>query len=104
AVPFPARAVRGGVPVPWRLWETHVAVVRHLPGTDEIEDHASRHALVRWCAAIADSAAFNSAIIVVIVANAVVLGLETFDGIAERHGGWLNALDRTFLSIFIAEL
>jgi voltage-gated sodium channel len=53
---------------------------------------------------LVDSAAFNTAIIAVIVANAVVLGLQTYPGIVERHGDTLNLLDDVFLTIFVIEL
>lgn len=76
----------------------------HLPGTDDIEDHASRHAVVRFCARLADSTAFNVAIFGVILANAVTLGLETYDEFYAEHHEILRALDRTFLAIFVAEL
>jgi len=79
-------------------------VASHLPGTDEIEDHTSRHAVVRLCARLADSTAFNVAIFGVILANAVTLGLETYDAIYAEHHGILRALDRTFLTIFVVEL
>ena len=76
----------------------------HLPGTDEVEDHRSPHALVRACAALADSTAFNLAIFAVIVANAVVLGLETYDAIEDSAGTLLSTLDRVFYGIFVVEI
>jgi hypothetical protein len=51
--------------------------MRHAPSTDDREDHDSRSALVRFCADLADSSAFNFFIFAVILANAAVLGLET---------------------------
>lgn len=73
--------------------------MRRLPSTDDWEDHESRSATVRACAALADSTAFNLAIFAVIVANAVVLGIETYED-------WdvLGVLDRVFLGIFVVEL
>jgi voltage-gated sodium channel len=76
----------------------------HLPSTDDPEAHDSRHAVVRLCAALADSKAFNVAIFVVIVANAVVLGLETYDGVVRDAGGLLRTLNDVFLGIFVVEL
>jgi voltage-gated sodium channel len=80
--------------------------VRRLPATDidEREHHDSRHALVRGCAALADSAAFTLGIFAVIVANAVVLGLETYDAIARDAGGLLDTLNQVFLAVFVVEL
>lgn len=76
----------------------------HLPGTDDVEDHRNPHAVVRACATLADSTAFNVAIFGVILANAIVLGLETYDAIEREHGALLSALDRTFYAIFVVEI
>lgn len=75
-----------------------------MPGTDEVEDHRSPHAVVRACAALADSTAFNLAIFGVILANAIVLGLETYDAIDDSAGALLSTLDRVFYGIFVVEL
>lgn len=72
--------------------------------TDYIEDHDSRSAIVRTCAAIADSVAFNVAIFGVILANAVVLGLETYPGVVRDAGGLLSTLNDVFLGVFVVEL
>ena len=56
------------------------------------------------CARIADSTSFNIAIFLVIVANAVVLGLETYDGIERDVGESLGLLNDVFLGIFVVEL
>jgi voltage-gated sodium channel len=76
----------------------------HLPGTDDVEDHRNPHALVRGCAALADSTAFNVAIFGVILANAIVLGLETYDTIERDHDALLSTLDRVFYAIFVVEI
>lgn len=47
---------------------------------------------------------FNHAIIVVILVNAITLGLETSPGIMARHGELLHRLDRVALAIFVVEL
>ena len=47
---------------------------------------------------------FNHAIIVVILLNAITLGLETSPGIMARHGELLHGLDRIALAIFVVEL
>jgi voltage-gated sodium channel len=74
--------------------------MRRLPSTDDWEDHESRSRVVRTCAALADSTAFNLAIFGVILVNAVVLGIETYDEDLEA----LHVLDRVFLGIFVVEL
>ena len=56
------------------------------------------------CARIANSTWFDAAIFAVIVANAVVLGLETYDSIEEDAGGLLDTLNDVFLGIFVVEL
>jgi voltage-gated sodium channel len=78
--------------------------MRHRPSTDEREHEDSRSPIVRTCARIADSPAFNVFIFVVIMANAVVIGLETYEGIVRDAGGLLNALNDVFLGIFVVEL
>ncbi len=55
-------------------------------------------------ARIADSDRFQAAIIGVIVLNAVLLGVETFDGVMERHGDTLQILNFAFLAVFVGEL
>ncbi len=71
--------------------------MRRSPSTDDREAHDSRSAIVRWCATLADSPAFNIAIFAVILANAVVLGLETYDGVVREAGDVLDALNDIFL-------
>lgn len=78
--------------------------MRRSPSTDDIEDHESRKPLVRACADLADSTAFNVAIFAVIIANAVVLGMETYPGAVREVGDVLSALNDVFLGIFVVEL
>lgn len=78
--------------------------MRRFPSTDDREHHDSRSAIVRGCARIADSSAFNLAIFGIILANAVVLGLETYPGVVREAGGLLRALNDVFLAIFVVEL
>jgi voltage-gated sodium channel len=59
-----------------------------------------RRALVR----LVDTPFFDGAILAVILANAVVLGLETYPGIAREHGDTLDLLNDVFLGIFVVEL
>jgi len=78
--------------------------MRRSPSTDEREHEDSRSPLVRHCARIADAPAFNLFIFAVIMANAVVIGLETYDGIVREAGGLLDTLNDVFLGIFVVEL
>jgi voltage-gated sodium channel len=58
----------------------------------------------RVCARIAESAAFQNAILGVILLNAVVLGLQTYDGIDRDYGDVLDLLNEVFLAVFVVEL
>lgn len=78
--------------------------MRRRPSTDDREHTESRSRIVRVCARIAESPAFNIAIFAVILANAVVLGLETYDGVVREAGGLLGTLNDVFLGIFVVEL
>ena len=51
-----------------------------------------------------ESSRFESAILVLIVINAITLGLETDAGIMARYGGVLHLLDRAILSVFAVEV
>jgi len=78
--------------------------MRRLPSTDDREHHDSRSRIVRVCADLADSSAFNLAIFAVILANAVVLGLETYPSVMREAGGLLRTLNDVFLGVFVVEL
>jgi len=78
--------------------------MKRSPSTDEREHEDSRSPIVRFCARTADSSAFNILIFAVILANAAVLGLETYDGIVREAGGLLTTLNDVFLAIFVVEL
>jgi voltage-gated sodium channel len=54
--------------------------------------------------AVVDSPEFQRVVIVVIAANAVVLGLETSAGLSAWFGGFLHVVDRVALLLFVAEL
>jgi voltage-gated sodium channel len=56
------------------------------------------------CARIANSGRFQAFIVGVILANAVVLGLQTYDEIEADAGSLLTTLDQVFLGIFVVEL
>ncbi len=53
---------------------------------------------------IADSGRFQGFIFAVIVANAAVLGMQTYEGAREAYGPVLRTLDSVFLGIFVVEL
>jgi voltage-gated sodium channel len=55
-------------------------------------------------ARVVDSPAFAAFVLGVIVANAVVLGLQTYDDVVEEYGGLLDLLNDVFLAFFVAEL
>ena len=53
---------------------------------------------------IVGSTAFDTVIIAVILANAVVLGLQTYPDVVAEHGDTLDLLNGVFLGIFVVEL
>ena len=59
-----------------------------------------RSALAR----LVDSAAFGSSVLVLILGNAAVLGLQTYERIERDYGGVLDALNNLFLAAFVVEL
>jgi voltage-gated sodium channel len=59
---------------------------------------------VRSLQRLVDSAAFNTTILTIIIANAVVLGLQTYDGVVDRWGDQLDFLNALFLAVFVVEL
>jgi voltage-gated sodium channel len=48
--------------------------------------------------------AVQNGILALIIVNAVVLGLETSASVMAQHGGWLGALDRAILAVFVVEI
>ncbi len=46
----------------------------------------------------------DQVLITLILINAVILGLETFPSVMERHGAWLKTLDMLILGVFVVEL
>jgi voltage-gated sodium channel len=53
---------------------------------------------------IVDSAVFATLVLAVILANAVVLGLQTYPGIEREYGDALDFLNAAFLAFFVVEL
>ena len=60
--------------------------------------------VAKTCARIADSRSFQIAVVLAILANAVVIGLETYDSIDEDHGALLATLNDVFLGLFTLEI
>ena len=54
--------------------------------------------------ALIESPSFERAITVLIMANAVTLGMETSPDLVNRFGGVLHLIDRAVLMVFVAEL
>ena len=71
---------------------------------DDPEGGRPRGPVTAICARLAASEWFQTAIIGVIVLNAIVLGLETYDTVDDAIGDELRALDHVFLGIFVFEL
>jgi voltage-gated sodium channel len=59
---------------------------------------------VHRLARIVDSPAFAAFVLGVIVANAVVLGLQTYDDVVDEYGDLLDLLNDVFLVFFVGEL
>jgi voltage-gated sodium channel len=53
---------------------------------------------------IAESPVFQNVMLGVILATAVLVGLETWPGLVERHRGWFHAADLAVQAIFVAEI
>jgi voltage-gated sodium channel len=81
-----------------RLLMPDSSAKRAAEGGDQLETIATK------CGRIADSTRFQAFIFAVIVANAVALGLETYDGIDRDLGGALETANDVFLGIFVVEM
>lgn len=83
-------------------------VVNHDPmGELELKELEQRAGLTGWRLALAkwvESARVQTLIIVLILANALVLGLETSPAIMAKWGGPLVAFDHFCLGVFVLEL
>lgn len=55
-------------------------------------------------ARVVDSASFTTVVVATIAVNAVVLGLQTYEGVVDRWGGVLDMLNAACLAIFAVEL
>ncbi len=58
----------------------------------------------RACQRIVEAPAFTGFIFAVIVANAVVLGAQTYDALTREYGHLLETLNDVFLGVFVVEL
>jgi len=70
------------------------------PSSVSVDDGRRAGRLAR----LVDSSRFNLAIAAVIVANAVVLGLETYPGVMASYGGLLLLANELFFAVFVVEL
>jgi voltage-gated sodium channel len=59
---------------------------------------------IQRLARIVDSPVFAALVLGVIVANAVVLGLQAYDDVVDESGDLLELLNDIFLAFFVAEL
>jgi hypothetical protein len=55
-------------------------------------------------ARVVDSAPFTTVVVATIAVNAVVLGLQTYDGLVDRWGDALDLINAQCLGIFVVEL
>jgi voltage-gated sodium channel len=53
---------------------------------------------------VVDSAPFTTVVVTTILVNAVVLGLQTYDGVVDRWGDLLDVVNALCLGVFIVEL
>ena len=61
---------------------------------------AERNALAR----VVDSPLFTAIVVATIAVNAVVLGLQTYEGVVDRWGGLLDLINAACLAVFVVEL
>jgi voltage-gated sodium channel len=76
-------------------------------GEQELQDLTRRTGIAPWRLALArwvESKRVQYAIVAVILANAVILGLETSPSAMASWGGLLVTLDRLCLAVFVVEL
>ncbi|MDX3352673.1 ion transporter [Streptomyces sp. ME01-24h] len=71
---------------------------------EHIATPRGRAALAERCRRVVDSEWFGVTVFVLVLANAAVLGVETYDGIAARWHGPLKLVEHGFLAVFTAEI
>lgn len=60
--------------------------------------------MIARCRRLVGSSRFDAAILLVIVANALVLGAETYPAVVDAQGTLLRRLNDAFLGVFVVEL
>jgi voltage-gated sodium channel len=55
-------------------------------------------------ARLVESPGFTTVVVAAIAVNAVVLGLQTYEGVVDRWGSILDALNAACLGVFVVEL
>lgn len=56
------------------------------------------------CRQLVERPSFQAVVVLAILANAVVLGLETYEGVEREHGDLLGTLNDAFLALFSLEI
>ncbi|MBU7597959.1 ion transporter [Streptomyces sp. P38-E01] len=74
--------------------------------TDEVTaaPPSARSAVAQRCRRITDTNWFGTTAFVLILGNAAVLGVETYDGVVERWHGQLQLVEHGFLTAFTVEV
>lgn len=62
------------------------------------------YAIVQGCRRLAESRGFEESVLAVIIANAVLLGLETSPQLMARYGSWLELSNLLIQGVFVAEI
>ena len=60
--------------------------------------------MVERASRLANAPGFERLLLAVILANAVVLGAETYDSVEREHGALLSTLNDVFLAVFVVEI
>ena len=60
--------------------------------------------MTAFCQRLVSARWFQPLIITVILAAGVLVGLETYPQLSQRHGAWFKGLDRIILAIFVLEI
>ncbi|NGO81781.1 ion transporter, partial [Streptomyces sp. YC504] len=63
-----------------------------------------RRALAARARTLVEADWFSAVVVIAILSNATVLGVETYSGLAERWNGQLAVLEHGFLALFTAEI
>ncbi|WP_326843942.1 ion transporter [Streptomyces sp. NBC_01558] len=63
-----------------------------------------RAALARWCRDVTEARWFAVAVFTLILANAGLLGIETYTGVVEQWHGWLRLAEHACVAAFSVEI